>query len=155
MIAINEMYCFISNDIDHNVISPCLGYDWNRKAILNIIRIHINHRIQNQFFLQIMLNIEIIICTSNTQNDINNPTGYTQSNFVKALLSVRARIANILSVGVPIIESHKVKNIQNIINEFASEKNNISTQIFLFSVLFMLVKNIRRQIRVAISNQTK
>ena len=96
-----------------------------------------------------------MICTSNTQNDINNHTGYTQSNFVKALLSVNARIANILSVGAQIIESHNVRNIQNIIKEFASEKNSMSIQIFLFSVLFILVKNIRRQIHVAISSPTK
>lgn len=86
---------------------------------------------------------------------MNSHTGYTQSNFVKALLSVNARMANILSVGVQIIESHKVRKIQNIIKEFANAKNNISTRIFLFSVLFMLVKNIRRQIHVAISNPTK
>lgn len=99
--------------------------------------------------------MEIMIWTINTQNDINNPIGYTPSNFVKALLSVKARIANILFVGVQIIESHKVKNIQNIIREFAIEKNKMSIQIFLFSVLFMLKKNIRKQIQVAISNPTK
>lgn len=102
-----------------------------------------------------MFNIEIIMCTKSIPNDTNNHTGYTQSNFVKALLSVNARIANILSVGVQITESHIVKNIQNIINEFANEKNSISIQIFLFSVLFILVKNIHRQIRVAMSNPTK
>ena len=123
--------------------------------MLNTIKIHINHHIQNQFFLQMMLNIEIIMCTINTQKDMNNHTGYTQSNFVRALLSVNARIANILSVGVPITESHNVKNIQNIINEFANEKNNISIQIFLFSVLFTLVKNIRKHIHVEMSSHTK
>jgi hypothetical protein len=155
IIAMSERYCFISNDIHHSVINPCLGYDWNKKAMLNIIKIHINHRIQNQFFLKIIFNIEIMICTSNTQNDINNHTGYTPSNFVKALLSVNARIAKILSVGVPITESHNVKNIQNMIREFANEKNSMSIQIFLFSVLFMLVKNIHKQIRAAMSNPTK
>ena len=95
------------------------------------------------------------MCTISTQNDINNPIGYTQSNFVRALLSVSARIANILSVGVQITESHKVKNIQNIIKEFANEKNNMSIQIFLFSVLFMLWKNINKQIHVERSSPTK
>ncbi|MBO7505000.1 hypothetical protein J6T66_02335 [bacterium] len=52
-------------------------------------------------------------------------------------------------------ESHRVKNIQNIINELAKEKNNMSIQIFLFSVLFTLVKKIRKHIREAISNPTK
>ena len=105
--------------------------------------------------MKIIFSIEIIICIISTQSDINNPTGYTQSNFVRALLSVSARIANMLSVGVQITESHKVKNIQNIIKEFANEKNNMSIQIFLFSVLFMLVKNIQKQIHVAINNPTK
>ena len=95
------------------------------------------------------------MCIISTQNDINNPTGYTPSNFVRALLSVSARIANMLSVGVQITESHKVRNIQNIIKEFAIEKNNISIQIFLFSVLFMLEKNIIKQIHAASSSHTK
>jgi hypothetical protein len=105
--------------------------------------------------LKIIFSIEIIICTISTQNDINNPTGYTPSNFVRALLSVSARIANMLSVGVQITESHKVKNIQNIIKEFANEKNSMSIQIFLFSVLFMLRKNINKQIHVERSSPTK
>lgn len=93
--------------------------------------------------------------TINIQNDINNHTGYTQSNFVNALSSVKARIANILSVGVHIIESHNVMNIQNIIKAFAIDKNKISIHIFLFSVLLMLWKNIAKQIRVAMSIHTK
>ena len=97
----------------------------------------------------------MIICTISTPNDINRPIGYTQSNFVSALLSVSARIANIESVGVQITESHKVKNIQNIIREFANAKNSISIQIFLFSVLFILLKNINKQIHVEISSPTK
>ena len=145
----------MSNDTHHNVINQCLGYDWNKKTMLNTIRIHIIHHIQNQFFLNIIDSIEIIMCTISTQNDINSPIGYTQSNFVNALLSVNARIANILSVGDQITESHRVKKIQNIIRKFAREKNNISIQIFLFSVLFMLWKNIHKQIRAASSNPTK
>ncbi|MBQ5945704.1 hypothetical protein IJL65_05000 [bacterium] len=86
---------------------------------------------------------------------MNNPTGYTPSNFVRALLSVSARIANMLFVGVQIIESHRVKNIQNIMREFAIEKNKISIQIFLFSVLFTLEKNIKKQIHAASSSHTK
>ena len=155
IIAINERYCFTSNDIHDIVINQCLGYAWKRNAILNTIRSHISHRIQNQFFLKIILNNEIIMCIISTQNDINNHTGYTPSNFVKALLSVRERIANMLSVGVQITESHNVKNIQSIIKEFAIEMNNISAQIFLFSVLFILLKNIRRHIHVEMSSHTK
>ena len=123
--------------------------------MLNTIKIQIIHHIQNQFFLKMMLNNEIITCIINTQNDINNPTGYTPSNFVRALSSVKERIANILSVGVQITESHNVKNIQSIIKEFANEKNSISAQIFLFSVLLMLLKNIRKHIRVEISSPAK
>ena len=70
IIVSNERYCFISNDTHDIVINQCLAYDWKRNAILSTINIQINHRIQNQFFLQIILNIEIIICTINTQNDI-------------------------------------------------------------------------------------
>lgn len=151
----NDIYCFTSNDTHDNEINQCFGYDWNRNTMLNTINIHINHRIQNQFFLQIILKADIIICTNNIQNDMNSHTGYTQSNFVNVLLSVNARIANIVFVGVQIIESHKVINIQNIISEFAIEKNNISIHIFLFSVLFTLEKNIQKQIHVAISSHTK
>jgi hypothetical protein len=70
-------------------------------------------------------------------------------------LSVRARTANILSVGFHIIESHSVMNIQKIIRALAIDKKMISARIFLFSVLFMLEKNIDKHIRVAISNPTK
>jgi hypothetical protein len=51
--------------------------------------------------------------------------------------------------------SHKVKNNQNIINALAIDINNISTRIFLFSVLFILEKNIAKHIQVAINNHTK
>ena len=60
-----------------------------------------------------------------------------------------------LSVGFHITVSQSVKNIPKIIIEFANDTNNISAQIFLFSVLFMLEKNTARDIHVAISNPTK
>lgn len=90
-----------------------------------------------------------------TQNDINSHTGYTQSNLFNALLSVNARMAKILSVGIHITESHKVKKIQNIINALEIDKKIISAQIFLFSLLLMLEKNMHKHIREAISNPTK
>ncbi len=123
--------------------------------MLNTISIHINHHIHNQFFLRIILNNEIIMWTIKTQKDTNNPIGYTQSNFVRALLSDNARIAKEPSVGAHIKLSHKVRNNQKIINAFAMDKKSISTRIFLFSVLFMLEKKIVKHIRVAISNPTK
>ena len=74
--------------------------------------------------------METIIWIISTPNDKNNHTGKTQSNFVNALLSLSARIANILSVGFQMTVSHKVMKIQNIIRAFASDKNIISAQIF-------------------------
>ena len=74
---------------------------------------------------------------------------------VKALLSVNERIANILSVGFHITESHNVIKIQNIIKAFAIDKNIMSARIFLFSVLFMLEKNIAKDIRDASNSPTK
>ena len=74
---------------------------------------------------------------------------------VKALLSLKARIAKLLSVGFHIIESHNVIKIHNTIRAFAIDKNNISARIFLFSVLFILEKNIIEQIHVAIRIHTK
>jgi hypothetical protein len=142
IIKINDVYCFISNDIQDIVINQCLGYDWNKKTILNTNKIHIIHRIHSQFFLEIILIIEIIKWIISVQKDMNSHIGYTPSNLLRLLLSVSARIAKILSVGVHMTESHRVKNIQNIINEFAMEKNNMSIQILLFSVLFILEKNI-------------
>jgi hypothetical protein len=59
------------------------------------------------------------------------------------------------SVGVHMIVSHNVRNIQNIIKAFAIDKNSISTQIFLFSVLLILEKNIAKHIQVEISRPTK
>jgi hypothetical protein len=53
------------------------------------------------------------------------------------------------------MESHNVMKIQNTINAFARDKNIISARIFLFSVLFMLEKNIAKHIRVANNNPTK
>ena len=70
-------------------------------------------------------------------------------------MSVNARIAKTLSVGVHITESHKVKKIQNIINAFEIDKKIISAQIFLFSLLFILEKNTHKHIREATSNPTK
>ena len=70
-------------------------------------------------------------------------------------MSVNERIAKMLSVGLHIIVSHKVKKIQNIIRAFEIDKNIISAHIFLFSVLLMLEKNIHKQIHEATSNPTK
>ena len=89
------------------------------------------------------------------QNDKNSHTGYTPLNLVNALLSVRARIANILSVGVHITLSHNVRNIQNIIKALDIDINRISAQIFLFSVLLMLEKKETKHIQDAINNPTK
>ena len=86
---------------------------------------------------------------------MNNHTGYIPSNLVNALLSVSARMANILSVCFHITVSHNVRNSQSIINALAIDENNISIHIFLFSVLFIFEKNMIEHIRVAISNQTK
>lgn len=119
--------------------------------MLNTISIQINHRIHNQFFFNVMLRIDIIKCIINTQNDMNNHTGYTPSNFVKALLSVNARMAKMLSVGFHITESHKVRKIQNIISALAIDRNKISAQIFLFSDLLMLEKNVHKHIQDAIN----
>jgi hypothetical protein len=45
--------------------------------------------------------------------------------------------------------------IHKTIKAFAIDKNNISARIFLFSVLFILEKNIIAQIQVATRIQTK
>ena len=74
---------------------------------------------------------------------------------VNAELSLNARIAKMLSVGFQMTVSHKVMKIQNIISALASDKNIISAQIFLFSVLLMLEKNKEIEIRHAISSHTK
>jgi hypothetical protein len=116
--------------------------------MFNIISIHIIHRIHNQFFLRIMLSIDIITCKIKTQNDMKSHTGYTQSNFVNSLLSLNAWIANMLSVGIHITESHKVKNIHNIMRALARDVNNISIRTFLFSFLLILEKNITKHSRV-------
>lgn len=102
-----------------------------------------------------MLNTVIIIWTINVQKDINNQTGYTPSNLVNALLSVSARMANILSVCFHMTVSPKVRNNHSIINALAIDVNNISIHIFLFSVLFIFEKNMIEHIHVAISNHTK
>jgi hypothetical protein len=60
-----------------------------------------------------------------------------------------------LSVGVHIIESHRVIKIQNTISALEIERNIISDRIFLFSVLFMLEKNMEIHIRDAISRPIK
>ena len=60
-----------------------------------------------------------------------------------------------LSVGVQITVSHRVRKIQNIIRAFDIDKNSISAQIFLFSVLFMLEKNIHKHIQEANKSHTK
>ena len=53
----------------------CLGYDWNKNIMLNIMSIHISHRIHNQFFLEIILDKEIIIWIARVQKDKNNHIG--------------------------------------------------------------------------------
>jgi hypothetical protein len=102
-----------------------------------------------------MLNMDTNIWTIRTQIDMNNHTGYTPSNLVNALLSVRARTANMLSVGFHIMVSHRVRKIQNMIRALARDKKIISARIFLFSVLFMLEKNMAKHIHKAISKPTK
>jgi hypothetical protein len=74
---------------------------------------------------------------------------------VSALLSLSERIANILSVGFHIMESHRVMKIQNMISAFAIDKKIMSARIFLFSVLFMLEKNVAKHITVANNNPIK
>jgi hypothetical protein len=74
---------------------------------------------------------------------------------VNALLSLNARIANILSVGFQMTVSHKVIKIQNIMRALASDRNIISAQIFLFSVLLILEKNKEIEIRHAMSSHMK
>ena len=86
---------------------------------------------------------------------MNNHIGKTQSNLVNALLSLNARIANILSVGFQMTVSHKVIKIQNIMRALARDKNIISAQIFLFSVLLILEKNKEIEIHHAMSSHTK
>ena len=122
--------------------------------MINTTSIQINHRVHNQFFFNTILKIDIITWTTNTQSDINNQIGYTPSNLVKALLSLNACIAKIPSVGLHITESHNVKKIQNIIKALAIDKNIMSAQIFLFSVLFILEKNIHKHIHEAIKIPT-
>ena len=73
--ASSEVYCLISNEASNIVIIQCLGYDWNKNIILNMMSIHINHHIHNQFFLEIMLDKEIITWIARTQNDKNNQIG--------------------------------------------------------------------------------
>ena len=53
------------------------------------------------------------------------------------------------------IVSHRVRKIQNIMSAFAMDKNSISAQIFLFSVLFILEKNIHKHIHEASKSHTK
>ena len=52
IITSNEIYCLTSNDVHKIEITQYLGYDWNKKAILNTINIQINHRIHSQFFFE-------------------------------------------------------------------------------------------------------
>jgi hypothetical protein len=60
-----------------------------------------------------------------------------------------------LSVGFHIMESHNVMKIQNMIKALAIDKKIISVRIFLFSVLFILEKNMDKHIRDANNNPTK
>ena len=70
-------------------------------------------------------------------------------------MSLRARIANILSVCFHTTVSHNVRNNHKTIKALAIDINSISIRIFLFSVLFILEKNIIAHIRVAIRKPTK
>ena len=53
------------------------------------------------------------------------------------------------------MESHNVMKIQNMIKALAIDKKIISARIFLFSVLFILEKNMDKHIRDANNNPTK
>jgi hypothetical protein len=53
------MYCFISNNSPKIETTQCLGYDWKKNAMFKTINIPINHRIHNQFFLKIILGMDI------------------------------------------------------------------------------------------------
>ena len=117
--------------------------------------IQISHRSHIQFFFKMIPKKETIMCMINIDKEMKSHTGYTPSNLLRMLLSLNARTAKEESVGIHITVSHSVKNIQNIMRAFVIEKNSISARIFLFSVLFMLEKNIHKQIREDISNHIK
>ena len=74
---------------------------------------------------------------------------------VKSLLSDRACIAKILSVGFHTIESPRVRKIPKTINALVKDRNNISAQIFLFSVLFIPEKKMLNDIHEAMSSPVK
>ena len=65
----------MSNNNPNIETTQCLGYDWKKNAIFSIISIPISHRIPNQFFLKIILGIEINIWIASTPHDINSQTG--------------------------------------------------------------------------------
>lgn len=113
-----------------------------------------NHSIPNPFFLKIIFSRVIRICANNAQMERNIPTGYTPLNLVSSLSGCKLLIAKMLSVAFPITLSPRVRKIPSMINALHIPEKKISAQIFLFSVLLILLKKYPRDKRAATINPT-
>ena len=85
----------------------------------------------------------------------NNPIGYTQSNLVNTLSGCSVLIAKIVFVGFPTKMSPSVKKIPNTIKALQNAEKRISLQIFLFSVLLIEEKKLKRKMITVIRSPTK
>jgi len=77
--------------------------------------------------------------------DRNIPIGYTDQNLLRLLSGWKVLMEMTLSVLLPMKESPKVRKIPKMIIALLIHEKRISARIFLFSVLFIELKNLPKQ----------
>lgn len=151
----NDKYCLISKVIPHTANTPYLGACWYIMIILTNINSIINHRIHAQkfFLLCLISSVNSIVIIEAIERNIH--TGYTAQSLFNSLFKVNGLTAKNPVLIFQIKLSQNTKNIHNGINDIAIAKNKISTQIILFSCLFIDEKNINIAMTIHVKIHTK
>ncbi len=138
-----------------NDITQYLGYCWKRSTILVENNNIANPNIPNHVLFIVILRIATIIVANKAPIDRNIPTGNTALNLFSALSACNAFIQIHISVGIHMKLSPNIINIHIGTIAKLNAKNNISTHIFLFSILGIFLRKIMIAINIQSNIHTK
>lgn len=138
-----DAYCLISSVYSPNGIIPYLGYCWYNKIIFNSISKYTNPKNPTPICLVILFRIAMVTYNIAAPIDIISPIGYTPENLFNALSDCSACTHRELLVDFPMKSSPRSRNNPNGISAPVVAKNNTSLYTFLFSNLFISLKNNR------------
>lgn len=122
---------------------PYLGYCWYKSTIFMMISRYINPRNPTPTCAVIFFRMAIAMYNTAAPTDKTNPIGYTAENLLSALSDCSACTHRILLVDFPIKLSPKRRNKPRGISEPVIAKKSTSLYTFLFSNLFISLKNNR------------